>query len=367
MLDILMSKFKGLYILNADSANLIYGESERRDIARLVDICGPDQSRQSVKDNPSVLSKAQVLLTGWGCPVLDDAFLRRMPDLKAVFYGGGATGPFITPAVWERRIQVTSAIEANSIPVAEFTLATIILSLKKAWQFSRQLRDDRRCPERTAPGLYGSTVGLISMGTIARALLKLLAPFEVNVIVYDPYLAADEAAALGVERVALNELFQRSDVVSVHTPWLAETEGLVCAEHFALMKPDATFINTARGAIVEESDMVEAAARRPDLQFILDVLRTEPPVVDSPLYTLPNIFLTPHIAGSLGTECRRMGRYMVQELERFVTGQPLRWAVTADDAKNTSHRPAHRQIPAKVTIAPSIRPAAKRRSVDPVA
>jgi phosphoglycerate dehydrogenase-like enzyme len=363
----LMSKPKGIYILDTDSAKLIYGEPERRDIARLLDVYAPDQTRQSAVENPSLLKKAEVLISGWGCPLLSEAFLDQMPQLKAVFYGGGAIGPIVTPAVWDRGIQITCAIEANSIPVAEYTLATIILSMKKAWQLSRQVREDQQYPERTAPGTYGSTVGLVSLGTISRALLKLLVPFEMKVIVYDPYLSEEEAENLGVESVSLSDLFRRSDVVSVHTPWLAETEGFIRAEHFASMKPEATFINTARGAVVDEDDMIEAAVLRPDLQFILDVLRQEPPIADSPLYTLPNVFITPHIAGSLGNECRRMGRYMVEEIERFVAGKPLRWAVTRDSAMHTSHQPSHRNAIPTLTISPAIRSAARRRRVDPVA
>jgi len=128
-------------------------------------------------------------------------------------------------------------------------------------------------------------------------------------------------------------LFDRSDVVSLHTAWKKETENLIRGHHFARMKPGATFINTSRGAIVAEQEMIEVLRQRPDLWALLDVTWPEPPVAGSPLYTLPNVVLTPHIAGSTGPECRRMGRWMIEELDRYLAGQPLRWRVNAEMAK----------------------------------
>jgi len=158
--------------------------------------------------------------------------------------------------------------------------------------------------------------------------------------VFDPFVSEAQAAELGAEKVSLEELFQRSDVVSIHTPSLPETRGMVTGTHIASMKPGATFINTSRGEVVCEDEMIAVLQQRDDLQAVLDVTTVEPPEPDSLLYTLPNVVLTPHIAGSVGSECRRMAQYMVDELERFVAGQPLKWAVTPEAARNSSHRPA---------------------------
>jgi phosphoglycerate dehydrogenase-like enzyme len=216
---------------------------------------------------------------------------------------------------------VTAAIHANSIPVAEYTLATILLSLKHAWSLARQTRERRTfVPRNGAPSAFGSTVGLISLGNLGRTLVDLLRTFHLRILAYDPHLPAAAAKRMGVELVSLAEVFRRSDVVSLRAPHTAETEGMVTGAHLASM---ATFINTARGAVVRERELVEVLGRRPDLQAVLDVTDPEPPVRDSPLYTLPNVVLTPHIAGSAGGECRRMGRYMVEELERYVAGEPL--------------------------------------------
>jgi phosphoglycerate dehydrogenase-like enzyme len=180
---------------------------------------------------------------------------------------------------------------------------------------------------------------LVSLGWCARALLKLLKPFDLNVLAYDPYVSRGEAESLGVNLATLAEVFHKSDVVSLHTPLLTETEGLVTGAHLESMKRGATFINTARGEIVRQDELIDVATRRPDLQFVLDVTCPEPPEPTSPLYDLPNVVLTPHIAGSAGNECARMGRFVAEELQRFIAGRPLEGAVSPAMTLYTSHRP----------------------------
>jgi phosphoglycerate dehydrogenase-like enzyme len=167
---------------------------------------------------------------------------------------------------------------------------------------------------------------------VGRRVCELLKPFDVKVIAYDPYVRKETADELGVELCSLDEVFLRSDVVSLHTPWLKETEKMIKGKHFMMMKSGASFINTARGAVVHEEEMIEVLAKRQDLQAVLDVTWPEPPKVGSPLYTLPNVVLTPHIAGSMDGECRRMGRYMVDELKRYINGEPLKWSITKEKA-----------------------------------
>jgi phosphoglycerate dehydrogenase-like enzyme len=330
----------GLFILETTTFPLIYGPPEIRDIAERVDLIGPQMTRDAVASRSDLLRRAEIIFSGWGAPLMDDAFLARAPNLKAVFYAAGAVGSWMTQSVWDRGVRVTSAYAANARPVAEYTLAMIVLGLKQAWMLSRQSRDARTfVPRDGAPGCYGSTVGIISLGAIGRRVRDLLRMLEVNVIVYDPYLTEQQATSLGVERVTLPQLFRISDVVTLHAPDIEDTCGMITGAMLDSMKPGATFINTARGRLVVESEMIEVLRRRPDLQVILDVCEPEPPAADSVLFDLPNVFLTPHIAGSAGMECRRMGRYMVDELDRYLQGLPLRWEITPELAARTCHRP----------------------------
>jgi phosphoglycerate dehydrogenase-like enzyme len=181
-------------------------------------------------------------------------------------------------------------------------------------------------------GGYQSSVGLISLGMVARHVCQLLKHFDINVLAYDPFVSPETASELNVTLCSLDEIFSKADVVSLHTPWLKETEGMITGRHFKLMKPYASFINTARGIVVRENEMIEVLKARPDLQAVIDTTWPEPPTSDSPLYTLPNVALTPHIAGSMDNECRRMGHMMVEELSRYLNNETLEWEITREKA-----------------------------------
>ncbi len=326
-----MPALKGLFILNPKSYTQIYGSAELADIQKHVEIYAPPQTAQSIRENLSLLEQADVIFSGWGGPLLDADFLAAAPRLKVIFYGAGTIRALVTEAFWQSGISITSAAAANAVPVAEFTLAQIILSLRLAWRAAHVIKQHGRYSteiKNHIPGMYHTTVGLISLGLIGRMVAEHLRHFDVRVIAYDPFVRPEIAADLRIELCALDEVFQRAEVVSLHTPWLKETEGMITGAHFAQMKPHATFINTARGAIVRENEMIAVLQQRPDLTALLDVTYSEPPAEDSPLLTLPNVMLTPHLAGSTNDECQRMGRYMVEELERFITGETLRYSIT---------------------------------------
>lgn len=328
-----MRKPRAAYI--TDRFDLIYGPDEQAAIAELVELVASPQTADAVAGLPAWLGEVEVILSGWGAPRLDDAFLNACPQLRAFLYGAGSVRAVVTDAFWERDIILCSAWAANAIPVTEYALATILLSLKRFWSFAQAVRRDHAYPDRQGervPGAYRSTVGLVSLGMIGRLLAERLNTFDLHVIAYDPFARHDEANALGVELVSLPELFARADVVSLHTPWLPETEGLITGTLIAAMKPCATLVNSSRGAVVAEDEMIAVLSQRPDLWAVLDVVWPEPPAPDSPLFTLPNVILTPHIAGSMADECHRLGQYMIDELQRYLAGEPLRWALTRAQA-----------------------------------
>ncbi len=280
-----------------------------------------------------VLAETEVLFSGWSAPLMDETFLRAAPKLRAVFYGAGSVRYFLTSAFWERDIVITSAASANAIPVAEYTVGSILLSLRQFWARAAAARSGQGWGDHTRPipGSFRATVGLLSFGAIARVVVRFLRHFDLRILVHCPYLSAAEAAAAGVERVGLEELFERSDVVSVHTPVLPETIGMVSARLVSSMKFGATLINTARGVILAQREIEEVLRRRPDLHAVLDVTDPEPPRADDSLLTLPNVTVTSHIAGSHGRDCQRMGHHMVEELKNYLAGRPLRWRVTRDE------------------------------------
>jgi phosphoglycerate dehydrogenase-like enzyme len=321
---------KGLYLLDKRAFQLIYGPEIRQQIEQWVDIVAPPQTSESLAENPSMLEAVDLIFSGWGCPVFTDDLLAHAPNLKVVFYGAGSIRYLVTEAFWARKILISTAYRANDIPVCEFTLAQIILSLKRYWQHVQRVKETGAWWDHLpVAGAYGTTVGLISLGMIGGMVADRLKTLDVSVLAYDPYVSSDKAAKLGVELRTLEEVFRQSDVVSLHTPWLPETEGMITGAHFASMKEGATFINTARGAIVREDELVSVLKQRSDLYALLDVTWPEPPGSDSPLWTLPNIVITPHIAGSLDRECQRNGQYVVDELKRYLSGEALRYSITS--------------------------------------
>jgi phosphoglycerate dehydrogenase-like enzyme len=328
-----MSRLKGLFILRPSAYDEIYSPAARATIAELVEIVAPPQTAEGIAACPELLREVDVIFSGWGAPLMDATFLASAPQLRAVFYGAGSIRGFVTDALWERGILVTSAQVANAIPVAEYTLAAIIFSLKHGWRLVEQTLREQRFPPRTnVPGVYGATVGIIALGMIGRLVRERIRPLDVKVIAYDPYVTADEAATLDVGMCSLEDLFRQAQAVTLHAPLLEETTGMIRGAHLAAMPPHATFINTARGALVRQEELIAVLERRPDIQAVLDVTEPEPPPPDSPLYTLPNVTLTPHIAGSLGAERKRLGEVMVTELQRFVTGEPFRYGITREQA-----------------------------------
>lgn len=330
--EISLRRPKAAFLLDPGSRDLIYGPQEIAEIGRLTDLSDEVIPFRDWTGHADVLADVEFIFSGWSAPLMDKRFLDAAPRLRAVFYGAGSVRYFVTPELWDRGIVITSASSANALPVAEYTVGAVLLSLKHFWAKAADAKRGIGWGDHTRPipGSFRASVGLLSFGAIGRAVARILHGFDVKVLVHCPYLSAQEAAVLDVERVELEELFQRSDVVSVHTPVLPETLGLVNGRLVAMMKPGATLINTARGVILAQREVEAVLRRRPDLHAVLDVTDPEPPAVDDPLLALSNVTVTSHIAGSHGRDCQRMGHYMVEELKNYLADRPLRWRVTPE-------------------------------------
>lgn len=273
----------------------------------------------------AALAEAEVVVSSWGAPLLDDEVLAGAPRLKAVLHAAGTVKWIIGKSGWERGLAVSSAAGANALPVAEYTLASILMAGKGIFQLREDFRKDRTFALgyiHPGVGNFGRTIGIVGASKIGRRVVELLRPFDFTVLLADPYVAEAEAAELGAALVPLDELVARADVVSVHAPDLAETEHLINAERLALMRDGTVVVNTARGRLVD-TDALTAEVLSGRLSAVIDVTHPEPLPAHSPLYDLPNVFLTPHVAGSHGNELSRMGQFMVEDAERYVAGEPL--------------------------------------------
>jgi phosphoglycerate dehydrogenase-like enzyme len=240
----------------------------------------------------------------------------------------------VSPDVFERGVMVINAADANAIPVAEFTLAAILFANKHVFRFQRDYARRRSYialheSHDNEAGNWRKRVGIVGASRIGRRVIELLRPHALDILLHDPLVDEEEAGRLGVRLVTLPDLMATSDTVSLHAPLLPDTREMINAEMLALMRDGTTLINTARGGLVD-ADALEKELVSGRLWAVLDVTEPETPPAASPLYTLENVLLTPHIAGAIGSERQRLGALVVDEIARYLRGEPLRHAVTSE-------------------------------------
>lgn len=322
---------KSLYIMSEDMMQLVVDDVTKRRIAALLQEEPAFATYRQVKESPAILKDVKILFPSYGMECMDEEFLRAAENLEAVFFLGGSVKGITSQAFWDRKIPITCAAQANAVPVAEYVLALIILHLKGFFFHSINYKRNRDFKIYPVKGVFQKKVGLISYGLIARHLKSLLQNFNLEICIYSPELNESKAAAEGMKYLPLEQIFSECDVVSLHTPLLPSTVNMIGYEHFSAMKKGAAFINTARGAIVRESDLIRCLQEREDITAYLDVTQREPLDPESKLFTLKNAVITPHIAGATGEEKARLGCMIADELERYLKGEPLKYAVNQKD------------------------------------
>ena len=312
----------------------VYDQETVEELQGLTEIEKKIYSKADVLREPALFAGVEFIFSTWGMPEFAEEEIRRcFPALKCVFYGAGTVQKFARPFL-ACGVKIFSSWAANAVPVAEMTVAQIILSNKGYYLTNRlyhaQGKDVAKKAFAKCKGNYGETVGIIGAGMIGKLVIEMLKTYNLKVLVFDPFLPDEKAKELGVEKCDLQTLFERSFVVSNHLANNAQTQGMLNYTHFSRMRENAVFINTGRGAQVVESDLVRILQERVDLTALLDVTYPEPPVEGHPFYTLPNCFLTPHIAGSAGDEVARMGKYMLGEFDKHLSGKETEYEVSEE-------------------------------------
>jgi phosphoglycerate dehydrogenase-like enzyme len=330
---------QALFAMTAENVPLVFPPQVLARLRESVDI-DPGLVAEDLTDPAlaDVLARTEILVTGWGCPRLDAAVLDAAPALRAVLHSAGSVKGFATPEIWRRGIAVSSAAEANALPVAEYTLAAILLAGKDVF-----VRRERLRAERVSPGWgvvrgignHGRRVGVIGASRIGRKVIELLRPFDLAVSLSDPYVDEAGAAKLGAPLLGLDELLRTSQIVTVHAPETPETRHLIGRRELALMPDGGVLINTARGSLVDTDALVDEL-RTGRLSAVLDVTDPEPLPADSPLHDLPGAFVTPHLAGSQGNELARLGLAVAEEAERVVSGAGLACPVHYAELERTA-------------------------------
>ena len=318
----------------ASKTRFVFSDAALDRLGRTCDILTPAPLEDlSTPDARVVLQNTDILVTGWGSPFISRDLISAAPNLKLIAHAAGTVKYHLDPVVFDAGIAVTNAVAANALPVAEFTLAMIILANKQVFRFRDLYRAD---PSRSSShalmdtpiGNYTRTIGIVGASHIGRRVIDLLAPFDYTTLLYDPHVSASDEIAKRAELVPLDELLARSDVVSLHAPSLPSTKHMIGVRELRLMQIGATLLYTARGALVDEAALL-SELQTGRIAAVIDVTDPEIPPPDSAFFTLPNVFLTPHIAGAAGSERSRLGDLVVDEIERFVAGRPLRHQVQA--------------------------------------
>lgn len=315
----------------------IFNKKVRADISKKVKLFDKLITMDNLNEYKDMLSEVEYVFSSWGMPTLSEQQIKDyLPKLKAVFYGAGSVQYFATPFL-NCDIKVFSAWAANAVPVAEYTVAQIILANKGFYQSTNIMKKQGR--EKASKycmcfgGNYLAKIGLLGAGMIGKNVIQLLKPYKFDVLVFDSFLSQQKAKELGVKLTSLEDVFESCDVISNHLANNQETKGILHGGLFSKMKENATFINTGRGAQVVESDLVKALKEKTNRTAILDVTDPEPPIEDHDFYKLDNVFLTPHIAGSVNLETQRMGEYMCQEFMAVINQKETKYEVTLEMLK----------------------------------
>lgn len=304
----------------------VYPRFIRNKLAAMADLYGQIVTKDALGEHLGRLADVEAVFGTWGMPPLKPEQVAAMPRLRAVFYGAGSVHAFAAPLL-EREILLVSAWKANATPVAQYTMAQVLLAAKGYFHNIRDCRIFRedRAKVFVGDGLFaGMPLAVLGAGAVGREVIRLLKPFNIDIVVFDPFMTGQQAAELGVRKIAtLEEAFSQCCIVSNHLADKPQTVGMINGALLSKLPPKATFINTGRGATVVEADLAAVMKARPDLTALLDVTEPEPALAGNPLYDLPNVYISNHIAGALNKERSGLGQFMVDQFANWQAGRPI--------------------------------------------
>ena len=301
----------------------------------------PSEDRITAEGVASRIHDCENYVTLWGSPRLDSEILKNAPNLKLLTHLGGTVVPFVSEELWERGIKVISANDYFAESVAEGTLAYILCALRDIPKYSRELKEQKKWKTSLSytSGLMGKTVGIVSYGTIAKKLVRILSQFKVNIMVYDiKPLPEQDVRRYGLIEASLETIFTECDIISLHTPLFDATYHLIDESLLKKIKSGALFVNTSRGGVVDQKAL-EKELFSGRFSAVLDVYEKEPPEEDCPLFDLPNVMMLPHMAGPTVDMHSLIARELLLEAAGYIDhGKPLVHEITRDMASTMSKK-----------------------------
>ncbi|MBL8994780.1 MAG: hydroxyacid dehydrogenase [Spirochaetia bacterium] len=321
-------------LVNHNSAKRVLGEENVKRLKSFARLQVVDAAHIDSEILKKSIRGADGVMTSWGTPALTAEFLDLAPKLKIVAHAAGSIKPIVSDEIWKRKITVTSAASAIAFSVAEYTLGSLILGLRRLQANVAHVREGKWGSDHEAVRMLSldyAVIGLVGAGFVGRRVVEVLRPHCPNLLMFDPILSKADAKKLGVKKATLAEIAAKADAVTLHAPDLPATYRMIDRKFIFAMKPNALLVNSARGKLIEETALIERL-KRGDLSAILDVTDPEPPAKDNPLRSLANVILTPHVAGSGAYQ--RVGKFAVTELEQVLKGKKPTYAVTKEMLKH---------------------------------
>ena len=326
---------KGCFVCKEGSGRLsyVYKMGRREKFESELEMLGDIITEKNLDKHRAFLRETEVLVATWDfVPFTEDQLAEYFPKAKLLLYGAGSVQGFARPFL-ARGIRVVSSWVAMSIPVMEFSTSLVILANKGyftglAAYKTQGFKTAKELCSTTYPGSFETKVGILGVGMIGSAVARRLKQSNIEVLAYDPYLKEERAVELGITKTSAEAVFSECQTITNHMAHNKDTEGLLDYRLFSRMKDNATFVNSARGASVVEADLIRALKEKPTRTAILDVSWPEPVPEGHEFLSLPNVFLTPHIAGYANQEVLRLADYMFDELLRYKKGEKLEYEVT---------------------------------------
>jgi phosphoglycerate dehydrogenase-like enzyme len=282
------------------------------------------------------IQDVDAVITTWGSTPITDEILECANKLQLIAHMAGSVKPIVqTMKVYDQGITVLTSNYAIGVSVSESVLTLILALGHKIVKIDRSMRNGVRwkTSDMEAWELRNRTVGLIGLGLVARELIKLLQPFNVRILGYDPFIEADKARELGVELSQFHDLITHSDIISLHAPKIPETYRMIGKKELTMIRDGALLINTARGDLIDQDALI-SELRKNRFLAALDVFVEEPLALDSELRQMDNVLVRPHVAGVNPSSKLRIGNEMVEDSRRFFNREPVLYAVKKEQLTN---------------------------------
>jgi phosphoglycerate dehydrogenase-like enzyme len=325
-----MSKKAKTYILPSGAAlDKVCSDQCHRFIDEHFDaVWNPSEQPYTQEQLSELIGDAEIILSSWGSPSISEEMLKKAPKLRYYGHAAGSTKGFIPREIFSHGVQVFSGAPRLAQSVGEYCLTVLMSLLRRLPQCTKAVHRGEWWgvgKHYLGHELTGNTIGIVSASSTARAFLKLLTPFGMNILVYDPFLSEERALQLGVQRASLEDVMG-CPIISIHAPSLPSTVNLIHSELIRSIPDGAILINSSRGAVLDEQALLEEL-QTGRFYAALDVFQQEPPLPDSPFLKLDNILITPHIAGSTDECFKALMPEIVDDILRSIRGEQTRYEI----------------------------------------